>query len=708
MGENMKKLTLKTKEGCWRLLAIFLALIILFSFAARMVSSNAGKIKISRVTFDSRGATASAELYYPAWTTDEDKLPAVLVAHGAGVTRGVMQGIAEELARRGYVVLNMDGYGYGMSEMPVNDDSGQDKDNFDSKLTPGGMLDALNFVRTLNFVDQTRIGMAGHSAGSRRTASAAMLDCGYLTLNDQLINVLYEDFGQQFTEEEINMNADELAEDRLNADQLAHYMDIREETELRFNTRMKALCLIGSSAEKISPLQTVTVAGHEVQRNCQVNFGIVTGYWDFNYIEYPEWETTTEAWHTGSESVERETWYIIDDANATSQKVGLINEASILTNEDFKEAIDNRATRIACYHYESHSKNFFSAQTASDIVSYFEQTLGYNGGELGDSSASPLAADNIVFFWREALNFAATLSMILFLFPLTALILKTKAFACCLGSIKALPSGSFNKKRYWLFNAITVVLTFGVMYYVNSLFAPGLPSSAGLPLFSSWWLTVIFLALMAVCSVILVIVYWRLDKNSIGTTVLANLNIKMKVSSVLKCLLISLILVIAAYGTLTVVEYMFGEDFRLWMMAFTEMKAELWALVWKYALMMFPSFLLIGAATNYTVRTDIPEWLDTLIAVIVNSLGVWLLCLVNYISYTGSNALFSNFTSSYGFIIFVPITVYITRKMYKVTNNIWIAAALNALLLSWSMCSCTGYNTGLFPEQTWVSNFFNI
>ena len=99
----------------------------------------------------------------------------------------------------------------------------------------------------------------------------------------------------------------------------------------------------------------------------------------------------------------------------------LINEASILTNEEFKEAIDNRATRIACYHYESHSKNFFSAQTASDIVSYFEQTLGYNGGELGDSSASPLAADNIVFFWREALNFAATLSMILFLFPLTAL-----------------------------------------------------------------------------------------------------------------------------------------------------------------------------------------------------------------------------------------------------------------------------------------------
>ena len=704
----MKKLTLKTKEGCWRLLIIFLALIVLFSCAARLVSSDAGKIKVSRVTFDSRGATVTADLFYPAGTTDEDKLPAVLVGHGAGVTRGIMKGIAEEIARRGYVVLNVDAYGYGMSEMPVNDDSGQDKDNFDSKLTPGGMLDALNFVRTLEFVDQTRIGMAGHSAGSRRTASAAMLDCGYLTLNDLLINVLYDDFGQEFTEEEIKMNADELAKDRLNDDQLSHYMDIKEETELWYNTRMKALCLIGSSAEKISPIQTVLVGGHEVQRNCQVNFGIVTGYWDFNYIEYPEWETTTEAWHTGSESVERETWYIIDDVNATSEKVGLINEVSILTNDDFREAVDNRATRIACYHYESHSKNFFSAQTASDIVSYFEQTLGYNGGELGDSSATPLASDNIVFFWREAFNFAATLSMICFLFPLTALILKTNWFAGCQGSVKPLPAGSISKKRYWLFNGVTVILTFAALYYVNSLFAPGLPTSAGLPLFSSWWLTVIFLAIMAVCSVILVLVYWRLDKATIGTTALENLNIKLKISSILKSILLSIILLMAAYGTLMLVEYMFGEDFRLWMMVFTEMKAELWALVWKFALMMFPSFLLIGAATNYTVRTDIPEWLDTLIAVVVNSLGVWLLCLVNYISYAGSNALFSNFTSSYGFIIFVPLTVYVTRKMYKVTNNIWIAAALNALLLSWSICSCTGYNTSLFPEQTWVGNFFNI
>ena len=121
----MKKLTLKSKEGAWKLLSIFIVAIILCGFIARMFSSSGGTIKISRVTYDSRGATANADLYYPAGVSDKDSLPAVLVAHGGGVSKGVVQGMAEELARRGYVVLNVDAYGSGLSEQPKYDEGGQ-------------------------------------------------------------------------------------------------------------------------------------------------------------------------------------------------------------------------------------------------------------------------------------------------------------------------------------------------------------------------------------------------------------------------------------------------------------------------------------------------------------------------------------------------------------------------------------------------------
>lgn len=169
----MKKLTLKTKEGCWRLLAIFIVIILLSGFVARMISSSGGSVKISRVTYDSRGATANADLYYPAGTSDKDSLPAVLVAHGGGVSKGVVQGMAEEIARRGYVVLCVDAYGSGISEQPKYDEGGQGIDGNTPDASPGGMIDALNFVRTLNFVDQERIGMVGHSMGSRPYALSA-------------------------------------------------------------------------------------------------------------------------------------------------------------------------------------------------------------------------------------------------------------------------------------------------------------------------------------------------------------------------------------------------------------------------------------------------------------------------------------------------------------------------------------------------------
>ena len=48
-----------------------------------------------------------------------------MLAHGRGTNRGAMKGIAEEFAKRGYVVLNVDSYGRGMSEQPISDETGQ-------------------------------------------------------------------------------------------------------------------------------------------------------------------------------------------------------------------------------------------------------------------------------------------------------------------------------------------------------------------------------------------------------------------------------------------------------------------------------------------------------------------------------------------------------------------------------------------------------
>lgn len=102
-----KRFSLKTKAGCSRLLAIFIALILVCGFLGQLVQTNGGKIKIESVTIDARGAQLNGELYYPAGTTGNDKMPAIIVNHGGGCIYGTMKNIAEEIARRGYVVLDL-------------------------------------------------------------------------------------------------------------------------------------------------------------------------------------------------------------------------------------------------------------------------------------------------------------------------------------------------------------------------------------------------------------------------------------------------------------------------------------------------------------------------------------------------------------------------------------------------------------------------
>ena len=682
---------------------ISLCVLLIASFIAQMISTQGGKIKVESIQIDSRGAMLSADLYYPGGTNDTDSLPAILVAHGAGVTKGNMRGIAEELARRGFVVLNVNGYATGYSELPAYDERDMGVEGYDTWTTPSGMYDALNFVRTLNFVDQERIGIIGHSQGSRRAEYTTLLDNGCLTLNDIMVNVLYDTFGQTFTEDEITLNADDLAAERLSAEELELYNYIKEEKTQWFNTRVHSLLLVGSSATNTGHLMPVTVAGHEVMRNVQMNMGLINGIYDST--EYARADTTLESFYLPDDvtSLTTDKWYMVDDLTGTSTIIGDFY-GSVLENEELQNALDNHMVRLVSFNVETHSKEFFSSDTAQDIVKYFEQTLLYNGGELGASDASPVDASSIIFFAREAFNFIAMLAMFAMLVSLAGIFLQTKFFSSCVGTAEA-SAVKLSRPRYWIVAAITIIFGFIAIYRVNNIFAPGLPNTSFFPLFPSWWLTLIFLCALAVFSIVELIVFFRLDKKKYGSDFVSGLNVKLGVANVLKTLLLAIILFVCAYLSLSVIKYLFGQDYRLWMFAFEELKADQWVDILKYGIILFPELLLIGAAINYAPRRDLPGWLDDLLAVVTNSLGIWLCCIINTIIIYSGNPQLCNFTSSYGFLLSVPIVAYLLRRMYKKSHSIWLGAAIAAFILAWTMSTTIGYNI-YFPQSAFMNFLF--
>lgn len=147
-------------------LALF-GLIILLSGAllAHLVRTSDG-ISVRDIRFaGTSGTTMSALLYVPAGASPGRRAPGILAVHGYINSRETQDGFAIEFARRGYVVLSIDQTGHGYSSGPA----------FSNGF---GGPDGLRYLRSLPMVDNTQIGLEGHSMGGWivLAAAAAMPD----------------------------------------------------------------------------------------------------------------------------------------------------------------------------------------------------------------------------------------------------------------------------------------------------------------------------------------------------------------------------------------------------------------------------------------------------------------------------------------------------------------------------------------------------
>lgn len=697
-------LSLGTREGCKRWLAILIAIILVSSFAAQMIASQSGSIKISNITFDARGAEINGDLYYPAGTTDEDKCPAVILAPGAGVVKENMRGLAEELARRGYVVFNVNPYGNGLSETPVYNENDMGPDQFNIFGTPLGVLDAVNFLRGLEFVDDTRIGLSGHSQGSRRTGYAALMDCGYYTFNDVLLILLNEKFGVEISAEDIALDANEIAKARLTPEAYAVYEKLVPEYQADYDVMTKALCLLGSTAQYCNPTAVVNVAGHEVTRTCKVNMGIINGSFDFSYVGFNNDNATKAAWYIPeSEDIVNEGYYALDDLNSTSKLVGMFRQDTIVNNPELATAIENRSLRIVMQTPETHSANFFSDHTFAMVVDFFNQTLNNN------ADVAVTADGEIIFYWRELMNLIAMFAMLGMIIPLLSLFLLDRRYA---GAQAPELEGEPDKPWVsWVMFVLSIGSGFLALYLGsgNKSFIK-MPGGYDFPLMLTAWTTVHLTTWLALFAIILAVVYLLLSRKFKTFLQYLKNQIAIGFKNILRSVFMGIAFITLAYTMLTVIEYLFQQDFRWWMTAYTELKANHWWYVLTYGALMLPFFLLISLGLNYisdrTLKGRKP-WQDLLITVLVNSAGLWLLWAISTVLvHTGvtKGYVFCNFILTYGALLTVPINVFILRASYQKTRTIWTGAVICSLMVAWLLVSTSGMNGSWIP-QTWLSVF---
>lgn len=118
------------------------------------------------ISFESNGKRIGGMINLPVGSQGSKKYPAIIMIRGFAESEDYFIGsgswkAADELARNGFVTISLDFLGYGLSD----DES---KDILEARFEkPVGVLDLIESVKKLKYVDSERIGIWAHSNGGQ-------------------------------------------------------------------------------------------------------------------------------------------------------------------------------------------------------------------------------------------------------------------------------------------------------------------------------------------------------------------------------------------------------------------------------------------------------------------------------------------------------------------------------------------------------------
>jgi len=658
-----------------RLLVCALVIILCGSLLANLFNTGMWSTKVSRICFDTANGKLSGLLYMPKGAGESDPRPTVIVTHGYLNSAEMQDANAIELSRRGYVVLALDMYDHGHSN--INDDIYENFAAYGDFLKTwapfwlNSMYDAVQYMYEQPYVLKDEagngiIGITGHSMGGFSSTIAVA--------NDE----------RDFAETGIRKIAANLTE---GSD--FSYSGI-------FNVTAQAFDAAGGGRT----LGKVAAEFDEFFFNApDAPAGTVR---QKNYVATPDGLTFLQ-----QESAEANTWYETSDGGQ----------------------------RIIYQPHQTHPWNHFSKTTTGYAIEFYTKAFAnYNTGikDIAASSqiwqwkelsecvalvgfvlfiiALALTVIELPFFSKaktgavqavkssgvgriitavvliiaillpgilfETLyngNPASTGMKLVFWFALALMVC-----AVAYSTLQIAKGGS--KVRYIAGAAVTVlagaallIISKSSLYSGSAWVAPAVNDVA------KWTLGCTFIALMIMA---LVYVFVK-AKDGAG---LAAYGVKLNVLSIVASCLGAILVVGVSYALLFLVDAIFKTDFRIWTFAFKTFDGNICGAILKY-LPTFLCFYLVSTA-SITVNTNgLKGVWGYILAILLNAGGIILWLGRQYITLfsTGVAAHPGAALSGIVLVAMVPtlaIAACISRALYKKTGNIWMPAFINGLLMT--------------------------
>ncbi len=664
---------MKKKNNGIKLLIIGLVVILVGSAFACYFNTGQGSVSVDRISFETENGTLSGLLYMPDDASADNPKPTIIVTHGYLNSAEMQDANAIELARRGFVVLALDQYDHGHSDL--NDELYSDTSSFFGLWLPFwyySMYDAVEYMYQQDYVLKDSdgngiIGVTGHSMGGFSSTVAVALDeYNYYETGYRMIYACLTE-GSDFSYTAIvGIDAatfDSLGGGRILGKVAAQYDEfffnnssdsgtvrqkdyVSTEDGLTFLQQTSAEAGIWYSTSDggmriiYQPAQT-----HPWNHFSKETTGYAIDFYQTAFADYSDMLTTID-----SSSQIWQLKEVFECVALVGFVIFLIGVAqTLLTAPFFSNAVTGEAVALPAPKGGKKAATWVITIIAILLPAIFFVPLMDEGA--GSSTVNILFGAGLV---------VAVAGIVFAILSVT----QKKGRRLLTGSILMVVSG-----------AALAIVTQTNIYGDYSIF-----SAIGINGVAYWTITC---ALISAC--VMSTVYVCLKQGDVG---LAEYGISYKPKSIIAGICTGLLTVVIGYAVLFIVDAIFTTDFRIWTFAFKTFDADIIPTILKYlptfALFYVISSISIAINTNTENTQGIKGYL---LAIVLNAGGaiLWLIVQYGMLFATGEAAYPDCALSGIILIAMVPtlsIAAIISRNLYKKSGNIWTAATLNALLMT--------------------------
>ena len=606
---------------------ICLLLIVVGAVGSSLVQTGGGHISVQGLMIPGKdGAVASADLFRPDTATAERKAPLIIVTPGFQRTKETQISYSLELARRGYVTLVVDPYNQGEStSQPPHSD--------DPSIQPA--IDYVSRTDTLNYVDKTKIGITGHSAG-----------------------------GSQ-----VRRMAAEYGAKEVKALKKAKSPDSPGGTTITKEEREKA--------EKLNPIRSVFISGWLQKLNAK-KFKNVRSNVGIGYALYDEGGYRNKN-HNGDLRNAPEAIAVINSGLPKSQHVD-----HVVIGKGYGSAVD-RTYRVA---YNDHTIHPFQPLTSSAIgsmIQFFDDTIG---------APHQMSTTNQTWWLKELFNGLSLIAALVMLVPLTKLLLTIPWLAGARTEVSPAPPKPKGRGAVMFWTIFVISAAVACVTFIPLSVASQHIFSAAANKQNGWFFpgrmvngVVLWSLVNGLLGLILLWISHSISKKH-GVEEAKSWGVRMNWAQTGRTLALALFVIVIFYTILAAVYGFFHVDYRLFVVAARPLTKRWFLIELAYVPALFLFFFSNSLRVNTSMRfNNQRRWVNWLIIALANSIGLAAIFVIQYVTFFSTGTVF--WTTNWLYVnmlqSLLPMMVVLplfNRAFYHATGRVWLGPIVTTTIFA--------------------------